>query len=118
MINLSVPKFEIESKVDFIPTLEKMGLARLFDSGANSFGRMFTSLPDDARMHLTVVKQKNKISFDEEGTIIRTVTWSQMDGAASPGKMKTVGIKLDSPFLYIIYDANDLPLLLGSVVNP
>jgi serine protease inhibitor len=62
-------------------------------------------------------KQKTTVSFDEDGTIVKTVTFSF--GAAgtstAPGGSQ---VDLNQPFVYCIKDRSGLPLVLGAVNDP
>lgn len=117
IINLEVPKFNYEYSIDYSYILSKMGLDVLFDKNVNSFDRMFKDYPSDINFYLQTLKQKNKINFNEDGTEVKTITMASF-GAGSSAPLKTLDAKLNRPFIYIIYDSNDLPLYIGSYVNP
>lgn len=115
IVNLTLPKFSKECMVDFSPVLKSIGLSHLFEKGSCSFNYAFTGLTADESAYLSFVKQKNKVSFSEEGTTIKSVTISQADMAMSAAPMDTIDITLDQPFIYVVYDANDLPVYFGNV---
>ncbi len=113
IIDLSVPKFESELLIDFSDELRSLGLEYTM-SGANSLDNVFTNCPYPAYLDFT--KQKNKISFDEDGTVIKSVTVSGMKAtSAGPIQMDTLEVKLNQPFVYVIYDSNNLPIYMGNV---
>ena len=124
VINLSVPRFSSEYTLDVAETLGNMGLSCLFNRNGHSFNYMFSDLPTPYFTYLTAIKQKNKISFSEDGTIIKSTTYVQLGGAKSAAPHKdgetidTYDIKLDQPFIYVVYDKNDLPLYVGHVDMP
>jgi len=101
-----------------------MGLSCLFDRNGHSFNYTFSDLPTPYFTYLTAIKQKNKISFSEDGTIIKSTTYVQLGGAKSAAPHKdgetidTYDIKLNQPFIYVVYDKNDLPLYVGHVDMP
>jgi serine protease inhibitor len=79
-------------------------------------GNIYTDEADP--IFISECKQKNKVSFNEDGTTIKSVTWTGF-GAGSAGPMPDgIEVQLNQPFIYVIYDENDLPLYVGNVVNP
>ncbi len=115
IIDLSVPKFTSEVQCDFTETLKAEGLTRVFDDNYPSLNDAFVDA-DDVNVYLEYVRQKNRISFDEDGTKIESLTFS-MGGMKSTSVIdeETIEIKLNQPFVYIIYDSNDLPIYIGKV---
>ena len=120
IINLKMPKFESEYMIDFSQILKDNGLAYLFDELSCSFNDAFTNLPDDISIYLDYVKQKNLVSFNEEGTMVKSVTVSSgnMATTSKPTIVDTIDVNLNRPFIYIIYDTNDLPIFVGNLHNP
>ena len=94
-----------------------MGLNELFDSNSQSLNHAFKNV-EDSSIYLKWVKQKNAISFHEDGTTIRSLTFSMGAAKSAAPMVDVLEVKLDQPFIYIIYDSNDLPLYLGYVVHP
>ena len=115
-VDLSVPKFDFESNIDFSDITKKIGLDSLFND--NSLNRAFEYV-DEYGFKLEYIKQKNKVSFDEKGTEIKSFTISMgMKGTSmAPLDQYTLEVKLNSPFIYVVYDVNDLPLYIGNVSN-
>lgn len=119
VVDLSVPVFESESFIDFSPVLKEMGLSYLFASDSSCFNYAFTDLGKEDRVSLAFVKQKNKVSFTETGTTIKSVTVSGAKAeAAAPIELDTIEIRLNCPFIYVIYDGDNLPVYIGGVNNP
>ncbi len=122
VVNLEVPKIDYEASIDFTDVLKNIGLANLFDKDNNCFSYAFQN-NDTATLetsYLKEIKQKSKISFDEDGTTIKNITISSVDGNSSTKYEfhDTIDIKLNQSFIYIIYDANDLPIFVGHMDNP
>ncbi len=109
IINLTLPKFTSTSSCDFITTLKNVGFNHLFNN--NSLDGVFTDYHD---VTLSELKQKNKISFTEDGTTIKSVT---MGAGAKNTSILTYEIRLNQPFIYVIYDRNNLPLYIGHFDN-
>lgn len=119
IIDLSVPRFNSSSKIDFAETLKKVGLTKSFDKTSLAFNKAFKNLPEDTSIYLKTIKQKNKVAFNEDGTTIKSLSFSMLDGAMAAAPMDNgYRINLNQPFIYIIYDNNSLPLFMGTVDNP
>ena len=114
IINLSVPKFNSSSFVDFSEVLKGLGLISPFNKDGKSFNNIFTNLNDADSIFLKYVKQKNVISFNEDGTTIKSVSFGGF-GASSAAPMTTLTVRLDRPFVYVIYDPSGLPIYIGNV---
>ena len=117
IVNLKMPKFSTEYTFDFSATLKVLGIVEAFNDKGHAFNYAFSDMPQDYYTYIKFVKQKNKAAFSEDGTTIKSVTVTQMakGTAAAPMRIKTINVDLDRPFIYVIYDANDLPLCVGNV---
>ena len=117
IIDLSLPRFKVESFIDFNEILKKSGLNKAYDCFKKSFNYAFSDLKDDESIYLQYVKQKNVISFDEDGTIAKSVSFASFGKNTSAVEIviDTLEVKLNQPFIYIIEDSNSLPLFVGSV---
>lgn len=115
-IELSVPKFNFESMIDFSDIIKNIGIEELFN--LNSLNRAFKYV-DENGFKLDYIKQKNKVEFNEKGTVIKSFTISMGGKATSMAPLDplTLEVKLNSPFIYVIYDVNGLPLYIGNVAN-
>lgn len=116
IVDLYVPKFEVTSSIDFTDVLIDCGLETLFKGHA--FDNLFTDLKGYTSVSLKYLKQKNKITFNEDGTEVKTLTFSMMAGNSSPAPYEVSVIRLNKPFIYIIYDQNQIPLYVGHMDNP
>lgn len=115
LVALSLPKFEYDVTTDFSSPLSRLGLSTLFDKDVDSFGPMLKSNPEDFNTYLGFAKQRNKVSFTETGTTIKTGTVFAGFGAGSadPGDGGWE-VSLNQPFVYVIRDSNSLPLYVGA----
>lgn len=108
-INLSLPKFSNSYFLDFTSLLKDI-MPKTFSE--NSLNNVF----NDTSAALQFVKQKNEITFSEDGTTIKSVSFGAGSKATAP--IEGYDIKLNKPFIYIIYDINDIPLFIGNMINP
>ncbi|KAL3276847.1 hypothetical protein HHI36_012210 [Cryptolaemus montrouzieri] len=106
-----LPKFRVEATLDLKPTLEKMGITKLF-SAPDLSGITKESVAVDA------VSQKVFINVDEEGTEAAAATAAQTVPYSSDVTLADVPVyHVDRPFFYCLqYD--DLPIITGAIMDP
>ena len=115
-ITLSVPKFKIKNEIDFIPLLEKLGLEKIFNKDYSTLNNPFI-IKEGYNYYLNKVIQKNRIELNEDGTIIKSISYAEvMEVLSNPGS--GFEIKLNQPFIYIIRDRNKLPIFIGYIKEP
>lgn len=117
IIDLSVPKINLSSSLDLSMTIAQFNLESIFDNKKNSFDKMFEQ-PVNENIYLEYIKQANNIGWDESGTTVQSITLSMLASSTAPAVNGGIEIKLNQPFVFIIYDSNDLPLLVGAINNP
>lgn len=113
IVDLSLPKFNTSSFIDFKSSLSNLGLSSIFNSNIDSLNKIFNNT--DNPVYVDEIIQKNSISFNEEGTEAKTITISVGATSAAPFDGDTYKIQLNQPFIYVIRDKNDLPLYIGNV---
>ncbi len=111
-VELTMPKFKIESSFSLPETLEKMGMSDAFDPNKADFAGM-----DGQRdLFISAVMHKAFVSVDEQGTEAAAATGVAMEYAAI---MNMPVVRVDRPFLFFIYDrGSDTILFAGRVMNP
>lgn len=116
-IELTMPKFSFKNNINFSDIL-KGELPSLFDENGHVFNKAF-GLDENINSFLKYTKQKNEVIFKEEGTKVKTLTFSSGAADVSDPSLPNLGyvIKLDSPFIYIIKDLNNVPIYIGVVTN-
>ncbi len=109
-IRWSMPKFDVSSDLDLIPTLKALGVTDIFGGDAD-----FTPLTDlDA--FISAAKHAARVKVDEEGCEAAAFTEMSICTTALPEPMPVIEMDLDRPFGFLITGAYGLPLFLG-VVN-
>jgi serine protease inhibitor len=112
-VNLSLPKFGIETKSDLATVLPAMGMPLAFDPNAADFSGMTTQ----ERLYISAVIHQANIDVDEKGTTAAAATAVVMRAGAVPGGLVT--LKVDRPFLFALRDLKTgAVLFLGRVVEP
>ena len=98
--------------MQLVDPLEALGLAPLFDEGADLGG-----ITDEGPLWVDDVLQKTWIRVDEQGTEAGAATAAM--GAGMGGRPKPSVVKADHPFLYVIGEANSGAILfVGRVDDP
>jgi serpin B len=121
MVNLSTPKFTTKSDVDFQKCLDNLGFGDIYNRNIDSFKNAFDDEKlIDYNIYIQKIKQKNEVEFNEDGSIVKSVTMATFGagGVSAPMENDTLDVKLNQPFIYIIRDINGTPIFVGHVDNP
>ena len=111
-VNLSVPKFDVNSTMDLKGGLQEMGVTDVFNEGAANFSEITGDVP----IFLTAANQSARVQIDEEG--VKAAAYIEFPGATSPEPPKEIiDFILDRPFIFAITTDN-IPLFMGTVNNP
>ena len=119
-VNLKTPKFTLKTDLNFKKSLTSLGFGDIFDENVDSFKNAFN---DDSlagyNIYVSVMKQRNEVEFNEDGTIVKSVSMAGMSKSeAAPFAGDTLDVNLNQPFIYIIRDINETPIFVGHVDNP
>ena len=111
MVNLRLPKFEMEGKYTLNATLQALGINRAF-SGEADFSGMF----EDPAVAFCIsrVLQKAKIAVAEWGTEAAAVTVVEMKATSAPGG-QAVDFTVDHPFAFFIAEQTSGAILFEGV---
>ena len=111
-VNLSVPKYDVNSTMDLKSELQEMGVTDVFNEGAANFSEITGDVP----IFLTAANQSVRVQIDEEG--VKAAAYIEFPGAMSPEPPKEIiDFILDRPFIFAITTDN-IPLFMGTVNNP
>jgi serpin B len=114
-VELGLPRWESESKVDLGETLEAMGMVDLFSRQHADL----TGITDADRLFVSDVVHQANITVDEEGTEAAAATAVVMRVVCECGPEGKVTLAIDRPFLYFIQDATAGELLfMGRLLEP
>ncbi len=111
-VNLTLPKFKIESSFNLSDTLAGMGMSDAFNASKADFSGM------DGKQDLSIsqVVHKAYVSVDEKGTEAAAATGVAMTTSAM---FNPPVVKVDRPFLFFIYDQKSGTILFaGREMNP
>ena len=107
----SVPRFDVKTSVDLKDILKALGVTDAFDGNMADF----TPLTDNGAM-VNSVMQAARVKIDEEG--VEAAAYTEIvanDSSAMIEPPPVVEMNLNRPFLFVIFDGNDVPLFVGTV---
>jgi serpin B len=111
-VNLTLPKFKIESSFNLSDTLAGMGMPDAFNASKADFSGM------DGKQDLSIsqVVHKAYVTVDEKGTEAAAATGVSMTASAV---FNPPVVKVDRPFIFFIYDQKSGTILfVGKEMNP
>ena len=111
-IELSVPRFRIESDQDLRQWLTLLGITDIMDTSAADFSR----ITDTSGVCLTEAMHTAMIDVDEEGVSGAALTYIAAAGAA-PEEDEIITICFDRPFIFVVGGDDGSMLLAGAVNN-
>lgn len=106
----SVPKFDVKSSTELNGVLQALGVTEAFDMTKADF----TPLTDNGAF-LSSAMQAARVKIDEEGVEAAAYTELVCADSAMMEVPPTVEMDLDRPFLFVIFDNNNVPLFVGTV---
>ncbi|HEY6056956.1 MAG TPA: serpin family protein [Candidatus Limnocylindrales bacterium] len=112
-VNLSMPKFSIETQAELSSILARLGMRDAFDSTKADF----SGITHQEQLYISAVIHQANIDVDEKGTEAAAATAVVMRATGAPAQ--PVELTIDHPFLFAL---RDLPtgavLFLGRVADP
>jgi serpin B len=114
-VNLSMPRFSVETQTSLAELLKTLGMPSAFDPRAADFSGMTT---ESDGLHITDVIHQANIDVDEEGTEASAAS-AVIIGWVSSGPDDQVTMAVDRPFLFALRDTHTGAILfIGRVTNP
>lgn len=110
-INLSVPKFDVNSDIDLTGGLQNLGITDVFSPTEADFSGI-----TDEPAYVTGATHSARVMIDEEGCTAAAFTLMLCGGAMPPED--EVDFVLNRPFLFMITSETGMPLFIGIVNQP
>ncbi|MBQ8497293.1 MAG: serpin family protein [Clostridia bacterium] len=116
-VNFSIPKFDVQSKIDLVEDMQNLGITDCFIPDVSDY----TPLLDESAMHLEKdiyldkAEHGARVAIDEEGVTAAAYTVLILDGAGACPEDE-IDFVVDRPFIFVITGSDGLPLFIG-VVN-
>lgn len=111
-IHLSLPKFDVSSKIDLAEKMQALGINDCFDMKKADFSPLLT---EEMPAYLSSAEHGARVAIDEEGVTATAYTAMMEAGAAQPPENE-IDFVLDRPFIFVITGVDGSPLFMG-VVN-
>jgi serine protease inhibitor len=111
--NVSLPRFDFETKAGLADMLAGMGMPLAFDFDRADFSGMTTQ----ELLYISAVIHQANISVDEKGTEAAAATAVAIAASAAP--VESFDVRLDRPFIFAVRDLDTgAVLFLGQVTDP
>jgi serpin B len=108
-ISVTMPRFEIRTRVTMNELLQELGMRDAFTSAAD-----FSGIDGRRDLYLSLVQHEAFVRVDETGTEATAATAGGVDLVSLPQP-----VLIDRPFLFLIRDVETRSILfLGRVMNP
>lgn len=104
-----IPKFKIETEIDLVGVLQRMGVKDLFLEGVADL----SGISGDKDLFVPIMKHKAVIEVDEKGAEAAGATVAGIFSRSYPPRFL-----LDRPFFYVIKDSNNTILFAGITLDP
>lgn len=111
-VNLSVPKFDVSSNINLSQGLKSLGVTDCFNQAESDFSPLIVG----EGVFLSDVSHSARVKIDEEGVEAAAMTIMKYGAGAPPED--EVDFVLDRPFIFVITNADGLPMFVGVVNNP
>lgn len=115
IVNLSMPKFDIDCKQNMISGLQDLGIKQVFQRGLADFTPSFPEMANE--LYVGMVEQATRVTVDEDGVAAAGYVVVMKPGSPMP-PTEEVDFVLDRPFLFVITNSANIPLFAGVVNNP
>ena len=112
-VELRMPSFGMETKVELVPVLEALGIHDAFDPADADL----TGIHPTADLFVSDVIHQANVDVDERGTEAAAATAVVIGRSSAP--MVEVRLTVDRPFLFVLRDVpTGAALFLGRVTEP
>ena len=110
-----IPEFKYQNISNCTEILSKCGLSRAFSVEHSGFSSISeTPVP----LYISEIYSAVSLSFGAEGMTAGGSTSASSVPTVTETAPLSADILYDHPFIYIVYDQNNVPLFIGNVVTP
>ena len=113
LVDLALPQFGTETKVELADVLSSLGMPAAFDPAKADFSGMTT----EQQLYIGAVIHQANIDVDEKGTTASAATAVVMEATSLPTEHVTMNV--DRPFLFALRDVTTGAIVfLGQITDP
>ena len=114
LVQLTIPKFDIQTATSLSTVLSAMGMATAFTDRAD-----FSGMTKAERLLISSVIHQANVTVDEEGTEAAAATAVVMEATSAPAPEEPVVLTVDRPFTYWLRDTtSNAVVFMGRVNDP
>ncbi len=115
LVNLSLPKWKVESSFELVGAMAALGMTDAFTPDLADFSGM----DGDRDLYIGAIIHKAYVAVDEKGTEAAAATAVIMETTSMPEPQTPYDFRVDRPFLFLIRDnVTGTILFIGRVANP
>lgn len=114
-VNIGIPKFDFEYECELKEPLKKLGFSDVFNSDTADFSGLGKA-NGNKNLFINSILHKTHITVNEAKTKASAVTKVDVDVATAPPNL-TPAVILNRPFVFMILDADNLPIFIGVIAN-
>src|SRR5690606_25028885 len=116
LVDLTVPRFEFESRLPLNDALERLGMVEAFIPPSGAGGADFTRMTPERELFLSAALHQSFVAVDEFGTEAAAATAMVMSATSAPMPAE---FRADRPFLFWIeHTPTGEPVSLGQASDP
>jgi serine protease inhibitor len=116
-VDLMLPLFDLDSRVDLTSVMKSAGVTAPFDPKGDDFRPM--SADPNLDLYVSTMLHRATVTIDEQGTEASAATAVVAGTTSAPAMPEVVRVVVDRPFYFVIHDnAAGMPLFVGRVMDP
>ena len=112
-VQISLPRFDVDSDLDLIPTLQALGVTDVFGPAAD-----FSPLTEEMQLAVSDIEHAARVKIDEEGCEAAAFTAIIVKNAAAGEALEEVNFVCDRPFFFAVTGDQGQLLFTGAVNTP
>ncbi len=112
-VQISLPRFDVDSDMDLIGVLQSLGVTEVFGANAD-----FSPLSEEMRLVVDQIQHAARVKIDEEGCEAAAFTAIMVKNAAAVDSLEEVAFVCDRPFFFAVVGDQGQLLFTGAVNTP